>query len=122
MFADIPQPHLVRRVRGELVADHAVLVHDGEHIVVRWRPSGTGLGALLVMTGADARDATQAVHAVLTHTDPVLVGQLVSEEPVAQRRIIRVRLVQHVDDVSVVPVALRHRLFEPLVIALSRQA
>jgi len=51
----------------------------------------------------------------------VLVGQFVGEEPVAQRRVVLMKLVEDIDEVGVVPVTLGHRIFEPLVVPLSRQ-
>lgn len=116
--------HLVRRGRAELVAHHAVLVEGGEQVVVRGRAGLAGLAVsafLLVVAGGDAGDLAEPVHTVLPDGDRVLLLELVGQEPVAQCRVVGVQLVQHVDEVGVVPVPLGHRLFEPLVVPLGRQ-
>ncbi|MGB3763372.1 MAG: hypothetical protein WA966_09120, partial [Ornithinimicrobium sp.] len=57
-----------------LVADHAVLVDDGEEVVVRRGAGGACLAALLVVRGGDPRDPAQPVDAVLPDIEAVLVG------------------------------------------------
>lgn len=121
VLGDVPEPDLVRGVGDELVADHAVLVDDREQVVVRRRPSRSGLGPLLVVAGADPGDAAEPVHAVLTGLDAVFEFELVGEEPVAERRVVGMQIMQRVDDVRVVPVTSADRVFEPLVVPRGRQ-
>ena len=88
-----------------------------------WRGAGrAGLGALLVVAGSDAGDAAQAVHPVLPDLDAVLVFELVGEEPVAQRRIVAMEVVELVDEVGVVVVPLAYGVAEPLVVPGPRKA
>jgi hypothetical protein len=61
------------------------------------------------------------VDTVLARGDPG-IGQLVGQEPVPERGVVLVDLVQRVDRVRVVVVPLRHRLVEPLVVPLDREA
>lgn len=86
MFGDVPEPDLVRDIGLELVADHAVLVDHCEQVVMRRRAGGAGFGPLLVVAGGDARDAAEPVDTVPTDNDAVFGVELVSDEPVAQRR------------------------------------
>lgn len=109
MLRDVPESKLVRRVGGERTPDHAVLIDDREEIIVRGGLGGSGLGALLVMTGRDASYAAGPMDTVLTHGDAVFVGQFIGEESVSEGRIILVSLVEDADEVSVVPVPLRDR-------------
>lgn len=104
------------------MTDDAVHVDDREQVVMRRGAGRAGLGALLVVAGGDAGDATQPVHAVLPDDDAVLEVELVGEEPVAQRRIVGVEVVELVDEVGVVPVPLGDRVVEPLVVPLPGQA
>lgn len=61
------------------------------------------------MAGRDARDLAQPVHSVLASTDAVLVGELVSEEPVAEGGVVGVEVVEDIDQVRISPVPVRHR-------------
>jgi len=74
------------------------------------------------MVRMDASDPTQAVHAVLPDGDAVLEVELVGKDPVAQRGVIIVEVVQLVDQVGVVSVPLTDRVVEPLVVPLPGQA
>ncbi|WP_445259070.1 hypothetical protein [Nocardioides aurantiacus] len=121
VFRDVPELSRVRAVGVELVPHHAVLVDDRREIVVRRGSGGAGLAALPVKIGSHPGDPAQQVDTGFPDGDAVLVGQLVGEEPVAQRRVAVMELVKDVDEVVVVPVALADRVFESLVVPLGRQ-
>ena len=74
------------------------------------------------MRCCDPGDPAEAVHAVLPDEDAVLVFELVGEEPVAQRRVIGVEVVELVDEVGVVVVPLGNGVVEPLVVPGPGQA
>jgi hypothetical protein len=73
------------------------------------------------MRRGDPGDPAEPVHAILSGHDPVLIGRLVGEEPVAQSGVVLMDVVEHLDEVGVVPVPLGHRVFEPLVVPLGRE-
>jgi hypothetical protein len=115
------KPDLVRRGRGELVPGPTLVVDHREQVVMDRRPGLTRLALAAVVGGEDTGGRAQSPHPVLRSRDAD-VGELVGEEPVAERGVVLVDPQQSVDDVSVVPVSLGHGLLEPLVVPLGRQA
>lgn len=89
---------------------------------MRGGAGGAGLGALLVVGGVDAGDAAQPVHSVLPDADAVLEVEFVGDEPVAQGGVVGVDLVDQVEQVGAVPVALGYGVVEPFVVPGPGQA
>ena len=84
---------------------------------------GAGFAALApaaVVGGDDPRDRGQSPHPVLRGCDAD-VFEFVGQESVPERGVVGVDVPQRIDRVSVVPVPLRDRRFEPLVVPRSRQ-
>ncbi len=79
-----------------------------------------GLAPTTVVGGEDPGTRAQPPHPVLGRDDAD-IGELVGDEPVTERGVVLVDVADHVDDVRVVPVPLTHRVFEPLVVPLSRE-
>lgn len=85
-----------------------MLVHDGEQVTV-WGWSGlAGLALLLVMAGRDTGDPAEPVDAVLASPEAMLVEQFVAEEPVAERGVVLMDVVEDIDEMCVIPVPLRY--------------
>jgi hypothetical protein len=59
--------------------------------------------------------AAQALDPVLARLDAVFGGELVSDETVAEDRVVGMDLARGIDEVCVVPIALRDRVGAPLV-------
>ena len=85
------------------------------------RPGFVPLASSSVVGGLQPGNERQAPHPVLRRRRS-LVGQLIAEEAIPQRRIVSMDLPQHIDQMRVVPVSLRHGVTQPLVIPLSRSA
>ena len=117
VLRNIGEPDPVRAGRcPDKVVSHPALLLDGrEQVVMDSRPRLAGLAPATVMRDEDARGRAQSPHPVLRgHDAPI--SELVGDEPVAQRRVVLVDLVDHVDDMRVVPVPLGHGVFKPLVV------
>lgn len=81
---------------------------------MRCGAGGTSLGRLLlVVGGGDPGDAAQPVDTVFPDLDAVLVLEFVSDEPVAQRGVVGVDVVDDVEQVRVVPVPLADGILKP---------
>lgn len=120
MLSDVGEPQLVWLRCIELVSYPVLAVDDGEQVIVHRRAGLAGLALLLVVRRGDPSDRTQSLHPVLPGRDTG-VGELISEEPVAQRRLVAVDLMWGVDDVGIIPVPLAHRTLERLVVPLRRK-
>ena len=104
-------------IRFEVMPDPTVFVNGGEQIVVNRRSGPAGPALLFGMGGLDPGDLAKPVNPVLAGNDPGIL-ELIGEEPVTQRRVIFMDLNQLVDDLGVIPLTPRDRLFEPFVIPL----
>jgi hypothetical protein len=105
VFGDVGEPLLVRRGRREVVGDTALLVEHRQQVVVDRRPRLAALALLPGMGGEDPRGRAQSPPTVL-RCDDANVGELVGEEPVAERGVVLVDIEDGVDEVGVVPVPL----------------
>lgn len=104
MLGDVGQPHIVGALSAELAADEVVL---------DWRPRSTIQSPLFGEDRPDALPGAQPCNAVLAGSAPAS-GQFVSDEQVAEGRIIGMDAAGGVDQVRIVPITLRQRRF-PLV-------
>jgi hypothetical protein len=87
------------------VGDTALLVDHRQQVVVDRRPRLAALALLPGMGGEDPRGRAQSPPTVL-RCDDANVGELVGEEPVAERGVVLVDIEDGVDEVGVVPVPL----------------
>ena len=114
MLREVREPELVR-CGGREVSLHEIVAHSRS-----WGLAGNLL-PLLGRRRPDPVLLADPVHAVLADLmTPVL--ELISQEAIAEGRVVEVQVEQFVGEVSVVPVAHRHRLSEPLVVRLASKA
>jgi hypothetical protein len=114
VLGDVGQPDLIRLLGVELTT-HQVIVHRRAWRLAR-PPSKPLHGG-----GEHALERTQPLDAVLRR--PVASGlELISDEPVAELGVVTVDVEDGVEQVRVVPVALRDRGGEPLVEPLGGEA
>lgn len=85
VLGDVGQPDLIRRRGDELVQDDTVLVDNREEVAMDRRAGFAGLAAAAVMRGEDPRNRAEPPNAVLARDDPMLVGELIGQEPITER-------------------------------------
>jgi hypothetical protein len=108
VFGDVGQPLHVRRVGGE-VPVHEVVVHRRTRLAIK--------AFLLGMAGKYLLHRADTPYPVLRRHEPTL-GEFVGDESIPVRRVVGMDLQRSVDEMGIVPVALRDRLGQPLVVGL----
>lgn len=95
-------------------------INHGEQVAVDRRPGLAGLALATVMGSDDSRGRAQPPHSILRGDDADVV-KFVGQEPVAQRGVVGMNLMQHLDDVGILDIALADRFLQPLVVPLGRE-
>lgn len=98
------------------MTNHAVLVDGGQQVIVRHRAGLVRLALLLVVRGGDTGNLAKPVNPVLADLDTEL--ELVDDEPIAQRRIVDMDVVDDAQKVPVAPATLTDGVLKLLVVAL----
>ena len=112
MLSDVSNPTHIRSISGEVAFDKIV--------VNRW-PWCFAATALLHRRRGDLMLTAQAMHPVLRH-DIAEHEKFVGDEPVSELWVVAMNIEDRVDELGVGTIAIRARIFPPLVKALRREA